>query len=110
MGVEYLLIKDNTNEYYELGRGFWIEVFDYSKFTVNKQYKNIEKFTKIILKYFCNDKDDEEELQYCKDIAKEIYDWCGNDLVRFSSDCNDEDNRRINNEELKETGTRYRYE
>jgi putative heme degradation protein len=106
MGVVYYLLKDETKEYYELGKGYWVQVFSFThlnSFKIKKYYKKFDKFKEIVHNTFCIE---EDEVEYWDEIAEEIYFWCSDDNIRVTSDCVEEDNIKIR--EYKEAGTRYR--
>jgi hypothetical protein len=114
MSVNSYLIDKEKGEYFDLGTGYWSAVFYYdNEFILNKKVKAQSRFNNIIIHYMYPEYEedklnyDDEAFEYWLTVAHKIYNWCKDRKVYLSSDCNEETNSLINNNELKEFGTRY---
>jgi len=92
MGIEYCLYKQVTFERYELGKTNCDGVFPITSINMRKSFLIKEEYKSYVYLYYrllenvAFQYDLSMRLQYFFDLAKDIYIWCGDDLIEYWSE------------------------
>ena len=104
MGIENELFKKDKKERYDLDKGSWGEIFGYNKdpFKIKDMFCDYILFEQEIRikKPLCTC-----EEEWIKQIATDIWEWCGDDLIGVINDTSDEYHELWS--EYKVTGNRF---
>ena len=83
MGTTYCLFKRDKKERFELDKGYWYKVFDFTRnksFKIREIYPSPDLLNKSLKENLTFQFSDDYDFT---EIAKDIFNWCGNDLIEF---------------------------
>jgi hypothetical protein len=85
-----MLVKDKTKKIYDLDIGPWMAIFINREgmemgtaFNIIKAFGSASNFYTLLLRYLAPGYNPTVELQLFQDITKDIFKWCGSDVIRF---------------------------
>src|SRR5678815_1456656 len=81
MGTEYVLVKIDTNEYYELGKGMWN--FPYKVFILHNVFDTPSDLYNHLVNYVFDTYMEYDCYVYLNELANGIYTWSGDERLRF---------------------------
>lgn len=88
MGIIYDLFKPEQKVRFELNKGNWFDVFSYgipmgTEFKLKNLYPTIFSLYSKLLCVEAPSYSKDIKLSFFYDLAKKIYDWCGDDKIIF---------------------------
>lgn len=87
MGNEYELFKPEKNVRFDLGKGAWSMVFtpmvQGNKFKLQHLFRSDIDLYWTLLEKIAFQFDESLTLSFFKELAYNIYDWCGEDYIEF---------------------------
>lgn len=105
MGVEFILADHGRREFFDLGKGPWLDVFPLFKpFTLNETAEQIGERTFRANAHWC-------DLDYCLEVACKIVAWANRHEIEMFSDACEKDGSDHDEDgpwNYRESGTRYR--
>lgn len=85
MGTYWYLIDDENKEKFDLGKGYWNDVFPDEEMIVFDEYSEEQLYCKI-LGEVAHTFADNTPIGYFRKVSEKIYKWCENRIVSIRSD------------------------
>lgn len=104
MGIEYCLVKEETKEFFDLGKGSWASVFETTEMFITDFFKTEFSLYEVLLGKVAYTFQEDTPIGYFQKLAKEIIRWAGASKIVLRSDAYFDDDAK---KEYRETGSRF---